>query len=81
MNDTTPWIMPDKSGTEQYTFRMDPLYKQAIQELADSETLLLGRKISMATVIFNLTTRNTDYIRETRIKLYERYKQLKKESE
>jgi len=77
MNDINPWILPDNAGTVPNTFRMDPAFKRAIQELSEHETQLQGTKISMTTVIFNLATRDTLYIRTKRSSVAKRYKELK----
>lgn len=79
MNDINPWILPDNKGTVHNTYRMDPEFKQSLQELVESESKLLGRKISMMTIVFNLSTRNTSYMRSKRAWLGKRYCELKKE--
>lgn len=77
MNDINPWILPDNAGTVMNAFRMDPAFKRAIQELSLHETKLQGSKISMMTIIFNLSTRDTLYIRNKRSSVAKRYKELK----
>lgn len=84
MQEVNPWRVPGKKkgeSLENYTFRMDPLFKQAIQELAQAETGLYGVKISLPTVISNLTTRNGNYFVEKRATLNKRYKQLNREKQ
>lgn len=77
MNEINPWILPDNKGTVHNTYRMDPLFKQALQELVESESSLVGRKVSMMTITFNLSTRDTQYMRSKRRQLAKRYKELK----
>jgi hypothetical protein len=84
MNDANPWRLPSKKAgatMPSFNFRMDPLFKQALQELSDSESKTYGVKISQPTLIVNLSTRNGLYFKDRRSKLLQRYLQLKREKQ
>lgn len=84
MNDQSPWRIPKKVAGNKlavYHSKLEPLFKQALQELADSESAAYGVKISTGTVITNLSTRNGLYFQSKRSQLLKKYTQLKKEHE
>jgi hypothetical protein len=83
MNDVNPWRKGYKKRdgviTPNITFRMNPAFKQALEEMAKRESGKHNTYISKATILTNISTRNGDYFVERRAELNKRYKQLNKE--
>lgn len=83
MIDPNQWAMPSKvTGitTPNATFRIDPIYTQALALLAKRESERLGVRISQATLLTNLTTQDANFFRTKRSELREIIKQLNKEN-
>ncbi len=80
MNETNPWVLPDSTGTTVLTIRADPQFMQALREFTQQENKLYAEKIGYATVVTNLATRDTLYMRNIRSRLNKRYNQLKEQS-
>ncbi|MWV58222.1 hypothetical protein [Rathayibacter sp. VKM Ac-2754] len=83
MEEQNNWrIYKKQHGRQQIkaSDKWEPALRQALQDLADSETQRLGRKISVSTVVSNLMTRNGAFAIEKRKELRKNYLQLKKEN-
>lgn len=83
MEEQGTWRISKKgTGRKQvrYSDRYHPALRAALQTLADRETQRTGKKISISTVIANLTTRNGSFAIEKRKELRQILIQLKEES-
>ncbi|AZZ51409.1 hypothetical protein [Rathayibacter festucae] len=83
MEEQGTWkISKKEKGSKQvhYSDRYDPVLRAALQTLADRETQRTGTKISVSTVIANLTTRNGSFAIEKRKEIRQILRTLKKEN-
>lgn len=82
MNDVNPWLMPTKKKggkTAKVTYNYNPTLIQALVELSESESQLVGRKVSIPTIIRTFCLVSNPIITRKRQQLVVRIKQIEKE--
>ena len=80
--DQVNWVLPKKirgRTTPRSTYRLDPIFTQAMSNIAALESDASGANISQATLIFNLMQRDSRYLRGVWCSLWKEYQRLKKE--
>jgi hypothetical protein len=80
-----PWRIPEKKmgviSVITTTTRFDPIYWEALGQMAAKESETYGRTISRPNLIMNLTTRDGSFLRSKRSELRKLYIQLKRENQ
>lgn len=82
MNDVNPWLMPSKKkgeATAKVTYNYNPSLIQALTEMSQAETRLVGRKISIPTIMRTFCLVSNPAITVKRSQLIARIKQIEKE--
>jgi len=76
------WKRPKKTTgitSPQSSFRFPANYNAALEEFAARESTRIGKKISQATIIMNLTMNGSNFYRTKQSELAAIYEQLNKE--
>lgn len=82
MNESIPWVFPPKELGKKLPItsdKYDPIYKQALKEIAADEGLKIGKTIGRVTLLRTLATQSGPEITQLKIRLNKRIAHLTKE--